>query len=200
MAKTIDMPITFVDMPGYTPRAYRAPLARLQLPASVWEAPAVATAESFAKQIGNSFWKGWRFASEGAYWGMPLVAIEAATAKRGEMVPTIAAQSISLAMQPIASGVAAATLTATLGLPPVAAAVAGMLLVGYASAELEHTLTHRLSAISQAGELANRTRFGAGFLDTRTAQQRRQRAATELAGALPTSRRWLGQEAVFLHK
>ena len=103
-------------------------------------------------------------------------------------------------MQPIASGVAAVTLTATLGLPPVAAAVAGMLLVGYASAELEHTLTHRLSAISQAGELANRTRFGAGFLDTRTAQQRRQRAATELAGALPTSRRWLGQEAVFLHR
>lgn len=192
MAKTLDMPITFVDMPG-APRAPR-------VNTSMWEAPVEAVANNFPKQIGNSFWKGWRFASEGAYWGIPLVAMEAVTAKRGEMVPTIASMSISLAMQPIASGVAAAGLTATLGLPPVAAAVAAILLVGYASAELEHTLTRRLTAIGHAGEVLQRTRFGAGFIDTRSAQQRRQRAATELAGALPTSRRWLGQEAVFLHR
>ena len=192
MAKTIDMPMTYVDMPG----ARGAP----RVNASMWKAPVEAVAESFPRQVGNSFWKGMRFAGEGAYWAMPMIAIEAASAQKGEIVPTIAAQSLSLAVQPLAAGVASSALTLTLGLPPAAAAIAATLVVGYAASQLEHTLARGFAKIGHAGAVSERTRFGAGFLDTRTAQQRRQRAATELAGALPTSRRWLGQEAVFLHR
>jgi len=164
-----------------------------------WITPAE-TPPTFPRQIANSYWKGMRFASEGAYWAMPLVALEAATAQRGEMIPTIASQSISLAAQPMAAGIASATLTATFALPPAAAAIAATVLVGFATAEFEHKMVRGFTELTRTGARADRVRFGAGFVDTRSAQQRRQRAAIELAGALPTSRRWLGQEALFLHK
>lgn len=155
---------------------------------------------SFPKQLSNSYWKGHHFASQGAYWGMPIVALEAATAKPGEMIPTLAGASASLAIQPVASGIAAAALTMTLGLPPAAAALAASLLVGYVTSKMEHKLIHGLTKLSKEGAAAQRVRFGGGYVDTRTAQQRRNRAAIELAGAMTTSRRWLGQEALFLHQ
>lgn len=158
------------------------------------------TPPTFPRQISNSYWKGMRFASEGAYWSMPLVALEAATAKKGEMIPTIASQAVSLAAQPVASGLAAAALTATFAMPPAAAAMAATVLVGFAASQFEHKLLRGFTEITREGSKADRVRFGAGFVDTSSAQQRRQRVAMELAGALPTSRRWLGQEALFLHR
>lgn len=155
---------------------------------------------SFPKQISNSYWKGHHFASQGAYWGIPVVALEVATAKRGEMIPTLAGASVSLAIQPVAGGIASAALAVTLGMPPAAAALAASLLVGYVTTKVEHKLIHGLTELSKEGASAQRVRFGGGYVDTRTAQQRRNRAALELAGAMTTSRRWLGQEALFLHK
>lgn len=157
-------------------------------------------APSLPRQISNSYWKGHRFASEGAYWGIPIAALEVATAKPGELAPTLVGMSASLAIQPMATGIASAALTATIGLPPAAAAIAATLLVGYATSQFEHKLIRGLTELSHEGAKAQRVRFGGGYIDTRSAQQRRQRAATELAGALPTGRRWLGQEATFLHK
>ena len=81
-----------------------------------------------------------------------------------------------------------------------AAAIAATVLVGFATAEFEHKMVRGFTELTRTGARADRVRFGAGFVDTRSAQQRRQRAAIELAGAMPTSRRWLGQEALFLHK
>jgi hypothetical protein len=198
MPVTIDAPIQFTD--GTRPRS------TLRLPSVAGEGAYAGattyanTIPSFAKDIKNAYWKGYRFASEGAYWGIPVVAMETALAKPGEVIPTLAAKSIGLAIQPIAGGVASAALAATLGLPPVAAALAATVLVGYATSQLENSMVRNFTTLSKAGAEAQRVRFGAGFMDTRTAQQRRNRAATELAGALPASRRWLGQEALFLHK
>jgi hypothetical protein len=165
----------------------------------LWSTPAQ-TLPSFPSKVSNSFWKGTRFATEGAYWGLPIVGLQAAFAKPGEMIPTIASQAASLAIQPVTSGIASAGLTLTLGLPPAAAALAATVLVGVAATQFEHKLTRGLTELSREGAEASRVRFGGGYIDTRTAQQRRQRAALELAGGLPTSRRWLGQEALFLHK
>ena len=53
-----------------------------------WITPAE-TPPTFPRQIAYSYWKGMRFASEGAYWAMPLVALEAATAQRGEMIEAV---------------------------------------------------------------------------------------------------------------
>lgn len=158
------------------------------------------TPVSFPQKISNSYWKGSRFASEGAYWGIPIVALEVATAKPGELIPTLTGKTAGLAIQPVASGLASAALTLTIGLPPAAAALAATVLVGFATSQFEHTLIRGLTELSREGCEAQRVRFGGGYINTRSAQQRRQRAATELAGALPTSRRWLGQEALFLHK
>jgi hypothetical protein len=155
---------------------------------------------SFPRQISNSYWKGHRFASEGAYWGLPIVALEVATAKRGEMVPTLLGKTAGLAIQPVASGLASAALTFSLGLPPAAAALAATVLVGYATSQMENTLIRGLTTLSRVGRDEQRVRFGGGYVDTQSAQQRRQRAATELAGAMPVGRRWLGQEALFLHR
>jgi hypothetical protein len=155
---------------------------------------------TFSREIKNSYWKGHKFASEGAYWGLPILAMEVASAKRGELIPTLAAQSVSLAVQPVLGGIAAAGLTATFGLPPVAAALAGTLLVGYATNQFTHTLIRGFSELTAEGRFAQKLRFGGDYIDTKTSQQRRQRAAIELTGTSTTSRRWLGQEALFLHR
>lgn len=155
---------------------------------------------TWAGNVKNAYWKGHKFASEGAYWGLPLVAFEVASAQRGEMIPTLAAESISLAVQPALGGLAAVGLTMTLGLPPAAAALAGTLLVGYATSQLTHTLIRGFSELTSEGRFAQKLRFGADYIDTKTAQQRRQRAAIELTGTSTTSRKWLGQEALFLHR
>lgn len=155
---------------------------------------------SFPKQISNSFWKSYRFANEGAYWSIPVIALEVATAQKGEMLPTLAGRGIGMAIQPVASGMVGAALTFSLGLPPVAAAFAATLIVGYASTQLENSMIRGIKEISKVGALSSTVLFGGNYTDTQSAQQRRQRAAVALAGAMPTSRRWLGQEAQILHR
>jgi hypothetical protein len=154
---------------------------------------------SFRKKVTNSFWKGQKIGAEGAHWSIPLIAMETATAKRGEVIPTFAAKTIGWSVTPVVSGVISAGLTLTLGIPPPAAAVVSSILTGIATSSIENSMIRKFTTLSKQGDLMSRVNFGSGYIDTQSAQQRRRQASIELAGAMPTSRRWLGQEAAYLH-
>jgi hypothetical protein len=153
-----------------------------------------------SSRVVTSFRKGHKFAAEGAYWGLPIIALQAATAPPGELIPTGLSTVISLAIQPAISGAVSAGLTVSLGMPPMAAAIASTLLIGYAASQVEHSMIRGFKELSHEGTNATKVRFGSGYMDTQNSQQRRQRAVLEMTNTAPAGRGWLGQEALFLHK
>jgi hypothetical protein len=151
-------------------------------------------------KVSNSYWKGLRMMRQGSMLSLPLVALEAGTAQKGEMIPTLTGRMAGLMAQPVMAGMISAVLASTLGFPPVAAAVVSGLLVGAVATTYEDKLIRTLTTLSKYGAESNHVRFGGSFQDSATAQARRQRALRDLAGASIPARRWLGQEALVLHR
>ena len=155
---------------------------------------------SLPEKMGNAFFKGARFTGDNVMWGLPFVALEAGLAQPGEKVPVLTGRLFGLAAQiPIAGALSSATV-ALIGCPPAAAAVAAALAAAYVSAKLEDPFIRGLKVFTQKALTSRRVAFGGDFKDTVTSQARRQRALRELAGAMPASRQWLGQEALILHR
>jgi hypothetical protein len=155
---------------------------------------------SLPSKITNSFFKGSRMAGDNILLGIPLLAFEAGTSQPGEQIPTLTGRLAGIVASPALMGLASAGMTAILGIPPAAAAIGAMILVGYAGTKLEDKLIRGLSYVSKAGMNAKRLSFGGNYEDTVTAQKRRQRSMKDLVGAMPQARQWLGQEALALHR
>jgi len=148
----------------------------------------------------GSFWGGLHMTRDNIMFGVPLIALEAGTAKPGEQIPIMTGRLAGLAMQPALGGVVSAGLTAALGFPPAAAAIAGSILAAYVSTKIEAPLIKGLTWVSKHGQEAQHVTFGGDIEDSLTAQKRRQRAMREMSGALTPARQWLGQEALILHR
>ncbi len=155
---------------------------------------------AFSAVVEDSFSHGFRFAKDNLLWCIPAVALEAGLAKPGEQLPTLAGRTLGLGLQLPLTGIMAAGITATIGCPPAAAALAAMFLAAYASSKIEDPLIRGMSYAIKSSVDSRRVAFGGDYEDTETAQKRRQRAMKDIAGVMPEARQWLGQEALILHR
>ena len=154
----------------------------------------------FPRQVRNAFFKGARVTAENIPFAIPLLALEAGMAQPGEQIPTLTGRLAGLTMQPALAGMASSALVASVGCPPAAAALLASLAVAYVSTQIENPLIRGLSWVTKRGTESRRAMFGGDYEDSSTAQRRRQRAMRDVAGALPSARQWLGQEALILHR
>jgi hypothetical protein len=121
-------------------------------------------------------------------------------AKPGEQLPTLTGRLAGLGLQLPLTGITAAGITATVGCPPGAAALAAMFLAAYVSTKIEDPIIKGMSFAIKSTNKSRRVAFGGDYEDTVTAQKRRQRAMRDIVGVMPEARQWLGQEALILHR
>jgi hypothetical protein len=155
---------------------------------------------SLPRNIGTAYTKGFHMMAQGWALNLPFIALEAGAAQRGEMLPIIAGRTAGMLAQPVMGGIVSAGLVASLGLPPVAAAVAATMLIAVGSNYFENKLIRGIQMLKRETANAQRLSFGQGFKDNPTARAMRMRAVQEMNYTLVPSRRWLGQEARILHR
>jgi hypothetical protein len=150
----------------------------------------------------ESFTNNWRpllAAGSPFFGGVPMIAYSAAHVQRGEVLPTIANSAVGIVSYPAFSAILSPTLR--FGLPSVlgaaSAPMAAMLAVlpayglGVAAKQSVRWFSkfgYRLRHIEQGGD----------YQDTDTALNLRMRTVSDMSSALSYSRRWLGNEALFM--
>lgn len=147
----------------------------------------------------RGFWKGLQFGAEGAMVGLPLIALEAGMAQRGEAVPTIMARTAGLVTYPAISGVISGGLALMFPELKAVGFIGGMLGM-YPDALVQDGLLHSLRLATDTAQQLRRLELGGGYQDSDLAQAQRMGALSEMSGALGSSRRYLGQEAALLHR
>lgn len=150
----------------------------------------------------NGFANNWRALHSSTYaffGGVPQIAFSAARMNRGEVLPTIASQAVGIASFPGLSSVLAPV--ARFFLPPLGAAGAATispLLAIIPAYGLGKAAAASVRWFGQFGYRQRRAELGGTYNDTDTAYDLRMRAVSEMSSAMSYSRRWLGNEALFM--
>jgi hypothetical protein len=144
-------------------------------------------------------WKATKWGYDGNLIGLPLLAVSLASSKRGEFIPTAAAEGFSFAAFPLVQGAVAAGLALIPGLGEGALIVGSMFLGAVVTSSIENGIQKGVRTFTEFGRKYSRLEYGGGFVDSDSSYQQRLRGAQEMSAALLSSRRFLGQEARFLH-
>jgi hypothetical protein len=148
----------------------------------------------------QAFWSGMKAGADGNMLGLPFVAYEMGTAQRGEMLATATGRVTGLCTYPVTAGLTLAMLSAIPGVNVVAYPIVAAILAQFPNSYLENKIISGIRTLNQAGRRIRRLEVGGDFEDSESASAARQRSLRELTGTMQTSRRYLGQEALFMHR
>jgi hypothetical protein len=135
--------------------------------------------------------------------GLPILAMEAGSAQKGEVIPTLLGGSVGLMAYPAMSSALAAggaALAAAMGI-----AVPGIGWIAAAAALYPeviagNSISRGIRELTVAGQQIRHLEMGGHYTDTASASRLRDQALYEMSGATSAARRYLGQEAYFLHR
>lgn len=129
-----------------------------------------------------------------------MAAFEAAHAGRGQKVPTLVGKGAAAVMYPAMVGVASAALCLIPGVGPVAAAMMASILMAYPNEAAGNSITRGVQFFTDIDKKIRHLEMGGGFQDTELAMRQRMIAIQDMNQALIPGRRYLGQEALFMHR
>lgn len=162
--------------------------------AKQWIKPATAMSPS------KAFYTGMRTGGEGNMLGVPFIGYEMAHAQRGEMMATLTGRTVGLFTYPVVTGATLAVMTMIPGINLVAYPMAAALLAAFPNTMLEDKIIGGISFLNQTGRRIRRLEVGGDFEDSESAYATRQRSLHDLTGTMQASRRYLGQEALLMHR
>lgn len=150
----------------------------------------------------NAFGNNWSSTNQrGAFLGgVPQIAFASARMQRGEVLPTLADRALGIAsypglsavMRPVARFFLPAAIGATAsGFAAAALAVLPAVGLGLAAAK-------SVRYFGQFGRRLRHIEMGGDYEDTESALALRMRAVSDMSSAMSYSRRWLGNEALFM--
>lgn len=152
-----------------------------------------------ASRVRTASWKAVKWGYDGNLIALPLLAFNLANAKRGETIPTLAAETFSFGAFPLVQGFTAAGLALIPGLG-IGAIIGGSMLLGAViSSSIESGLQRGVKTFSDFGRRYRRLEYGSGFADSDETYQQRLRGVQDMSRALLNSRGFLGQEARYMH-
>jgi len=144
-------------------------------------------------------WKPMHSDRPGFYGGVPQIAFSSFHTQRGEVLPTFVGNSVGIASYPAASAIIGA---ATRFMLPAALAPAAPLTVPFIAAVASYRVgllaAKGAKLLGQFGYKLRHIEMGGDYQDTETAQALRMRAVSDMSSAMSYSRRWLGNEALFM--
>jgi hypothetical protein len=131
------------------------------------------------------------------------MAQEMSSAQRGEIVPTTLGIGAGVAVAPVLQGAMAmgiSTAAAAIGISIPGIGTLAWLASLYPDAAIGAGARNTVRAMTDLGRQIRHLEFGGHYTDTETAQRLRMQAFYEMSGATSAARRYLGQEAYFLHR
>jgi hypothetical protein len=131
------------------------------------------------------------------------MAQEMSSAQRGEIVPTTLGIGAGVAVAPALQGAMAmgiSTAAAAIGISIPGIGTLAWLASLYPDAAIGAGARNTVRAVTDLGKQIRHLEFGGHYTDTGTAQRLRMQAFYEMSGATSAARRYLGQEAYFLHR
>lgn len=153
-----------------------------------------------ANKIRKGFWGGLSTGSKLGITSVALVGFQAARSSRGGFVPSIVGQGLALSSSVVLTGVASAALCLIPGVGPVTAAIVGSVLADYPEYMLGTYLSRKVRLLTDAYKDIRHLEMGGRYKDTESAQRQRAIAIQDMNAAMIPGRRFLGQEAVFMHR
>lgn len=160
----------------------------------------VRTGLRYRKAIQSSMWGAVRFTPGGFAIGATLTAFQAAQAQRGEKLATMGGQGLGLIAYPAIAGVASAGLCLIPGIGPGLAAFMGVLLAAYPDEILSNNATRAIRTFSNANKAVRHLEMGGSYKDSEIAIRQRYNAINDMNASLLPGRRFLGQEALLMHR
>ena len=153
----------------------------------------------------NPFANNWtqlRSANNPFFGGVPQIAFSSARVQRGEVLPTLANNAVGIASYPglsaVISPMARFFLPAAVG--TAGAAVAAGILAVIPAYGLGKAAAASVRWFGTFGYRQRHVELGGDYTDTETAYNLRMRAISDISSAMSYSRRWLGNEALFMRQ
>lgn len=147
----------------------------------------------------KSVWGQLKFGPSGLA-NVPLMAFEASNAPKGQKIASLTGQSASLLMYPVLAGIASVGLCFIPGIGPIAASILAATLAYYPDAVLGENVSRKVRSLSEFGLKRRHLDMGGNYQDTLTAERQRLIAIQNMNAALLPGRRYLGQEALLMHR
>lgn len=151
------------------------------------------------KEAFSNNWNSLRSSQSAFFGGVPQIAFAAARTQRGEVLPTLIDNSVGIASYPAFSAIIAPAsrffLPAALG---AGAPLATALLAAIPAYGLGKAAAQGVRYFKKWGYQLRHIEMGGDYSDTETALSLRMRAVGDMSSALSYSRRWLGNEALFM--
>lgn len=153
-----------------------------------------------SKKIQKSFLGGVKFGAFGAAQDLALIGFQATRAGRGGFVPAIVGQSIGIAAGIPLAGFASAAVSLIPGIGPFAAVIIGSTLASYGELRIGSAMIKNVRYFTDANKRIRHLEMGGSYQDSETAQRQRFIAIQDMNASLIPGRRYLGQEALLMHR
>jgi hypothetical protein len=147
----------------------------------------------------KAFGIGLRDGLKGNALNVPFIAMEVASAQRGEQMATLTGRVGGILTYPVFAGVLAAGIAMIPGVN-VAAGLIGAMIAMYPNGLLEDSVIRKVKWLNTTGKNIRHLEVGGAYQDTNLAAHQRQIAMMELSSAIQPARRFLGQEGLAFHK
>jgi hypothetical protein len=129
-----------------------------------------------------------------------LIAYQASKAGRGGLLPSVVGQSLGVAAGLPIAGFAAVGLSLIPGIGTLTAAILGNALAGYADVRLGSSFIKQIRLFTGLHKRIRHLEMGGNYRDTESAQRQRFLAIQDMNSSMIPSRRYLGQEALLMHR
>jgi len=150
----------------------------------------------------NGFANNWNQISSDSYpffGGVPQIAFSAAHMHQGEVLPTVAALSVGIASYPGLSAIISPALRLMLpGFGVAASTLAASMMAVLPAYGIGKLTQSSVRYLNRFGYRLRHIEMGGDYQDTDTAYALRMRSVSEMSSAMSYSRRWLGNEALFM--
>jgi hypothetical protein len=144
-----------------------------------------------------------KYTGEGTIaFGTPFLAFQITSAERGHMAGEAVSGTLSMLMTPLVAGVIGAVIA--VALPGIGTGIGVSLIVsalaGAATEAAVAPIGHGITGLTKLGRDLQALHMGGSYQDTQLAQRQRFLAVQQMNSAMPPARRYLGQEALLMHR
>lgn len=148
----------------------------------------------------QAFWGSVGVGTAGAALDMGLVGFQSARSGRGSKIPAIVGQSVTVGAGTLLAGFAAVGLSLIPGIGPLAAILIAGTLGGYGEYRFGSSLIKKVRMFSEYHKNIRHLEMGGSYQDSELASRQRFIALQDMNASMIPGRRYLGQEALLMHR
>lgn len=148
----------------------------------------------------KAFWGGVGMGQFSSALDMSMIGFQASKAGRGALIQAIVGQSIAIGIGIPLSGFASVAVSLIPGIGPLAAAFIGEGLSAYAELRFGSALIKKIRTFTNLNKTIRHLEMGGSYQDSEFAQRQRFIAIQDMNASMIPGRRYLGNEALLMHR